>query len=291
MNFDGQALVVNQDIEVFYSENGSAIVVPVNAQCYNYALGESNVDKLDIVFNNEKCTGEAIVTSQESYNFLARIPFVLSETIKTGRYGLVPFTAQIYTKNESNWKDVSFPSETTYVTNDSEKHEEICKSEIRLHIYDALSRYNNNEYKCVTAKIHDIAVPSNLYILNDATAYTDVNAYINDITAYIIDGTKSDTSKNFASVSATIIDKTEIVVPPPSKGYQDMFLVVQKNHFIELRLSDTIIDVTGLPEGLEYSLNAIKGIVEKSGSYDIRIQYQENSQKLNIIVPYYERTL
>jgi hypothetical protein len=70
-----------------------------------------------------------------------------------------------------------------------------------------------------------------------------------------------------------------------------MFLVVQKNHFIELRLSDTIIDVTGLPEGLEYSLNAIKGIVEKSGSYDIRIQYQENSQKLNIIVPYYERTL
>jgi hypothetical protein len=280
MNFDGKALVVNQDIETFYSDNGSAIVVPNVKQEFNYSTGQSNVVITDLVFNNTKTIGKAYsnLTADDFYNRAVGLsPFTV--TVHVGpKEGKVPYTAQIYSEAKTKWKDTIFLPTKTFVKDARVKYEKICTSEARVQIYDTVSRYNHDDYTFITTKIHDIVASTNLFVMNQETAF-------------IIDCVKVTNANSFPSVSATIVDKTEIVVPPPSKGYQDMFFVVQKNSFIELKLSDTILDVTGLPEGLEYSLNAIKGIIAKSGSYDIRIQYQESAQKLNIIVPYYERTL
>lgn len=278
MNFDGQALVVNQEIEVYYSENGSAVVASNSSQVFNYYLGEAQMDRVDFIFNAIEWVGDARVFPQTvKYNRLTTIPNIVTETAKVTNHSKVPFTAQVYKRGQNVWKTTTFSPKTAYVLGENDRSK-ICELETRVQIHDKTSRYEHDEYDFAYSVIHDVAIPTNLYIFNESVAY-------------IIDCVRTSDSKSFSSVSANIIDKTEIVIPSPVKGYQDMFLVVQKNHFIELKLSDTIIDVTGLPDGLDYSLNAIKGIIEKSGSYDIRIQYQESSQKLNIIVPYYERTL
>lgn len=284
MNFDGQALVVNYIDATFYSENGSAMVYPTFNQTFNYCFNDSNVDRHDSVDNHQHFIGDANILIRNEY-FDKSISVKSSlQTARMVKCGEVPFTTQVRAKGDTGWKDICFPAITVHIADERIKYNRECISEARVTIHDTTSRYTRenynfiDDYKFASAIVHDIAIPTNLYILNDTTAY-------------IVECIKKESSKEFASVSANIIDKTEIVVPSPFKGYQDMFLVVQKNNFIELKLSDTIVSVTGLPEGLEYSLNTIKGVVLKSGSYDIRIQYQESSQKLNIIVPYYERTL
>lgn len=281
MNFDGKAIVVDQYVETFYSDNGSAIVIPSVKSEFNSFLGEANVERKDYILSHDYSSlDKSIVFNQDAYektfektfspysvNIQSKVPYtvVIAEEIngikeKEPEVLLAPFEKVLVLDKTS-----TLSTDKDYDASD------------RILMFDKKSRYTN-VFLFSKVKIIDIMIPTNLLINNKAVAY-------------IIDATKAEEMVEFPSISANIVDKTEIVVPPPTKGYQDMFLVVQKNNFIELKLSDTILDVTGLPEGLEYSLNAIKGIITKSGSYDIRIQYQESAQKLNIIVPYYERTL
>lgn len=281
MNFDGKAIVVDQYVETFYSDNGSAIVIPSVKSEFNSFLGEANVERKDYILSHDyNSLDKSIVFNQDAYektfektftpysvNIQSEVPYtvIIAEEIngikeKEPEVLLAPFEKVLVLDKTS-----TLSTDKDYDASD------------RILMFDKKSRYTN-VFLFSKVKIIDIMIPTNLLINNKAVAY-------------IIDATKAEEMVEFPSISANIVDKTEIVVPPPTKGYQDMFLVVQKNNFIELKLSDTILDVTGLPEGLEYSLNAIKGIITKSGSYDIRIQYQESAQKLNIIVPYYERTL
>lgn len=253
MNFDGKAFVINQDIETFYSDNGSAIVMPIANQ-------EFSTNK-DNIFNNTVFVGEsnANLTEDDFYNRPVRLyQFALTTHIGP-KIGEVPFTAQVYTEKTTKFDNKLNSFTKVYIIDRHTKNKWISNSETRV-------------------QIHDIYISTNLFIINQDSAF-------------IIDCTKNINEKEFPITYTNIVDKTEIIIPSPTKGYQDMFLVIQKNSFIEFKLSDTIINITGLPEGLEYGLNAIKGVILKSGSYDIRIQYQENYQKLNIVVPYYERTL
>ena len=170
---------------------------------------------------------------------------------------LIPYTVQVYNKKSLYESNTLFSSS-------------------KIYIQDCVSRFSNL-YKPKTVKITDLLLSTNILI--------------NEKTAYITDITKSILVKNFPIISANIVDKTEIVIPSPIKEYQDISIVVQKNNFIELKFSDTIIDIQGLPDELEYTLGVIKGTITKSGTYDIKIKYNENFQNLNIVVPYYQRLL
>lgn len=182
-----------------------------------------------------------------------------SSSFSVANNKLVPYTVQVYNKNtlyEYNTK--LKPSEKIYIIdNTSLKFEKTCNFE--------------------SVKITDLLLSANVFI--------------KEVTAYVTDVTKATTTKSFPAIYVNIVDKTEITIPSVSTGHQEMSLVVQKNNFIELKFSDTIVNVIGLPDGLEYTLGVIKGTITKSGTYDITVQYNDSSQKLNIIVPYYQRLL
>ena len=93
-----------------------------------------------------------------------------------------------------------------------------------------------------------------------------------------------------SGASVNINSKFEVVIPQFST-YGNMSLTVQKNCFIELQLSDNVIDVVKLPSELVYDSGYIKGTFTKSGLYTIIIDYPDGQQILNIEVPYYQRLL
>lgn len=237
MNFDGKALVVNQHYDMFYSDNGSAIVMPASFITeFNQDIGNSNVVIESLTTNKKESISSSIINNK-----------------------LVPYTAQVYNKDTLYEHNTTLkPSEKIHITdNTSLKFEKACNFE--------------------SVKITDLLLSTNVFI--------------KEVTAYVTDITKATMSKSFPAVYANIVDKTEITIPSVSTGHQEMSLVIQKNNFIELKFSDTIVNVIGLPDGLEYTLGVIKGTITKSGTYDITVQYNDSSQKLNIIVPYYQRLL
>lgn len=236
MNFDGKALVVNQHYDMFYSDNGSAVVTPSFIMEFNQDIGNSNVVIESLGTNKEESMSSSMVNNK-----------------------LVPYTVQVYNRDTLYEHNTNLnSSEKIYITdNTSLKFEKTCNFE--------------------SVKITDLLLSTNVFI--------------KEVTAYVTDVTKTATAKSFPVVYANIVDKTEITIPSVSTGHQEMSLVVQKNSFIELKFSDVIVNVIGLPDGLEYTLGVIKGTITKSGTYDITIQYNDSSQKLNIIVPYYQRLL
>lgn len=237
MNFDGKALVVNQHYDMFYSDNGSAVVMPASFITeFNQDIGNSNVVIESLMANKEESMSSSMANNK-----------------------LVPYTVQVYNKD------------TLYEYNTTLKPSE------KIHITDSTSLKFEKVYNFESVKITDLLLSTNVFI--------------KEVTAYITDITKATTAKSFPTVYTNIVDKTEITIPSVSTGHQEMSLVVQKNNFIELKFSDTIVNVIGLPDGLEYTLGVIKGTITKSGTYDITVQYNDSSQKLNIIVPYYQRLL
>ena len=238
MNYDGKAIVIDIDrpYDAFFSDNGSAVVMPVTLFKLYTNLNDSNV------------VGEDVKSYNNDYKQNGR-----SHVIN----GLIPHTVQVYNTN----------------TLFKENH---LLNIAKIFVYDA-RRLIRDIYIFEKVKVSDMLIPTNFLA--------------EEVTAYVTDKRKNEFNKDFASVSVNVTDKTEISVPSISDGYQDISIVVQKNCFIELTFSDTIINVTGLPEGLEYTLNVIKGTITKAGVYNITIQYQDDSQKLSIMVPYYQRLL
>lgn len=240
MNFDGKALVVNQNSNVFYSSNDFAIVIPVkHITEFNQSIDMSDVVAEDSVANKK------IFSSASSSSY------------STVRNELTPYTTQVYDINLLRKKDINL-------------------IQTKICIFDIPLKYEKDcDFQKV--KVTELLQPTNIPI--------------KEVTAYIIDNTKSASSKEFSPIYATVTDKTEVIVPSVSSGYQEMSIVVQKNNFVELKFADTIIDATGIPEGMKYISGSIKGTITQSGSYDITIQYSDGSQKLNIVVPYYQRLL
>ena len=117
------------------------------------------------------------------------------------------------------------------------------------------------------------------------------NIKYNPKSAIVINSDTKESIINFAGVSVDIRSKIEVVNPDKLTDYPNMSLVVQKNCFIEIKMSENVKDVINLPEALMYLPGYIKGTFTKSGEYNIKIKYPDGEQLLNIVVPYYQRLL
>ena len=135
----------------------------------------------------------------------------------------------------------------------------------------------------ITYKGVNTAYPYN--IVSSLTQY-------NPVTTLVINHEEEkQKTKDFSSFSVNVTTKQEIIVPEGT-GYQNISVVIQKNCFVEFNFgSSNIIEIINIPDGLEYTLGFLKGIITKSGDYNVRIKYPDGEQILNIIVPYYQRLL
>lgn len=117
------------------------------------------------------------------------------------------------------------------------------------------------------------------------------NIKYNPKSAIVIDSSQKESAIIFGGTTVNVNSKIEVVIPEKGTDYSDISIVIQKNSFIEFKLSDSVTNVINLPESLTYLPGYIKGTFTQSGEYNIKIKYPDGEQILNIIVPYYERLL
>ena len=260
MNYDGKAIVVNTNFDLFYSGGDTATVIDVSPE-YNkddFFILNNHVDrKVDFLHNAYAINIKFIANNNNNFKYSS-----LSNVTFDSIIGLVPYSVQVYNSDELVYNS----SEHKYL----DKNNSLVKK---------IKNYNNNfDNVFVKVKVSDKILKTNIFV--------------KETKAYVIDYTQSYKSNvSFAPVYMNIADKMEFFVPILSDNFQNMSVIVQKDTFIELKFDSTILNVIGLPEGLQFTLGVIKGTITKSGSYDITIQYEKGSQKLNIIVPYYQRLL
>lgn len=264
MNYDGKATVINYTFNNFYSNGDGATVIDVSSQ-YNkddffmsndYVQDSINFLNISYVIDNE------FIANNNNSNYDSSSCNVTDNTINK----LIPYTIQVYETNKINAINM-------FNNNKNKNNSYISK----VYVLDN-KKFSNNHYKSVSVKVSEYIIPTNIFI-------KETMAYIIDLTQTYIKDTV------FAPVFMNIGDKTEFFVPTLSDNFQAMSVVIQKDTFVELNFENTALNVIGLPDGLEFTLGVIKGTISKSGSYDITIQYEKGSQKLNIIVPYYQRLL
>lgn len=261
MNYDGKATVINTNFDIFYSVGDSATVIDVSSD-YNpddFFILDNYSDWKIQSCNHSHVIVECIVNNNNNWQYNST-----SDVIP----GLIPYTVQVYKPEEliqySNHKNLVETSGYNYYYN--------SKSLVKE------KSFKNDYYKPVTVKVSDTILKTNVFV--------------KETMAYIIDLTQTYRKDiEFTPTFINIYDKTEFFIPTLSDNFQAMSVVIQKDTFIELNFENTALNVIGLPDGLEFTLGVIKGTITKSGSYDITIQYEKGSQKLNIIVPYYQRLL
>jgi hypothetical protein len=302
MNYDGKAVVINTNFDLFYSEGDSAIVMDVLPE---YNLNDFFMLNNHIV-NNIKSLNNSYVVD---INFIANnnnniqsvsvaniIPDYIANNNNNLQYNsisniipeLVPYTVQVYNKKDliyyGNFNDFDKSLKYDYSNKSNsfiefKSYKNDYYKPITIKILDNNRNFSNDVYEFKTVKVSDVILKTNVF----SKEIRLMN---------ILDLTYSYQSNiNFSPVYMNIGDKMEFFVPTLSDNFQNMSVIVQKDTFIELKFDSTILNVIGLPEGLQFTLGVIKGTITKSGSYDITIQYEKGSQKLNIIVPYYQRLL
>lgn len=170
--------------------------------------------------------------------------------------GLIPYTVQVIGKQSSQ----SLCPQTFILTRDNKIHD----------IQD------NLEY--CTKQIY-------------VSRLQPTNIKYNPKSAIVINSVLEESVTSFSAVTVNVNSKIEVVIPEKGTNYSDISIVVQKNSFIELKVSDSVTDVVNLPDDLMYLPGYIKGTFTKSGEYNIKIKYPDGEQLLNIIVPYYQRLL
>lgn len=189
-----------------------------------------------------------------------------------------------YVLNNTNSCIVDFPLEV-FTVNVYNKYTYFRETELPYLFYQNIidkQIYNNKSIK-------DIEFP---FVTNVCIErYIPSNIQQTRFSANIVDLTTSESMNNFGSFSINIIDKSVITIPESISTYEKISMVVQKNCFIEIRLSENIIYITGIPDCLQYLGNSIKGTFLESGEYTINIKYASGEQTINIIVPYYKRLL
>lgn len=117
------------------------------------------------------------------------------------------------------------------------------------------------------------------------------NIKYNPKSAIVFDSSQRESSMTFSSVTTYVNSKIEVVIPEKGTDYSDISIVIQKNSFIEFKISDSVTDVINLPDTLTYLPGYIKGTFTQSGEYNVKIKYPDGEQLLNIVVPYYQRLL
>lgn len=141
-------------------------------------------------------------------------------------------------------------------------------------------------------KIHDIQnnfeyCAKQIYV----SRLQPTNIKYNPKSTIVINSVLEESVTSFSAITVNVNSKIEVVIPEKGTDYSDISIVVQKNSFIELKVSDSVTDVVNLPDDLMYLPGYIKGTFTKSGEYNIKIKYPDGEQILNIIVPYYQRLL
>ena len=263
MNYDGKATVINTNFDLYYSAGDSATVIDVspNYDYNNYFHINNHITAKVESLNNSYVIDTSFIANNNNDLQYNSVSHIIPE--------LTPCTVQVYKPNEliyySNYKDLTKSMKYNY----SNKSISFVK----------FKSFKNDNYKFVTVKVSDTILKTNVFVKETKLInILDLTyKYRNDI--------------NFTPIFINIGDKTEFFVPTLSDNYQAMSIIAQKDTFIELKFENTPLNVIGLPEGLQFTLGSIKGTISKSGSYDITIQYEKGTQKLNIIVPYYQRLL
>lgn len=169
--------------------------------------------------------------------------------------GLIPHTVQVYIN-----KSVSFDSLKFVITRDATVH-------------DNIQDFFYRPEKIYVSRIQ----PTNI-------KYNPKSIIVNDLE-------QKENEAVFAGVSVNVNSKVEVVIPERTTDYLDISIVVQKNCFIEIKLSESVTDVINLPDALIYSPGYIKGTFTQSGEYNIKLKYSDGEQIINIVVPYYQRLL
>jgi len=182
-------------------------------------------------------------------------PNILNNTKIHYSNGLIPYTVQVY----------------------KEKEYESLKPQTFMCIRNAVANDKQNP-EC---KIKEVYV----------SKLQSTNIKYNPKSAIVLDSEQKESVLTFAGVSVNVNSKVQVVIPEKITDYSDMSIVVQKNCFIEIKLSDSVIDVTNLPDALMYMPGYIKGTFTQSGEYNVKIKYPDGEQIINIIVPYYQRLL
>ena len=180
----------------------------------------------------------------------------LKATNKLYLSGLIPYTVQIY--NDDRF--VSFKPLRFLIIRDA-------------HVHDDIQDFSYKAKKVYVSKLQ----PTNI-------KYNPKSAIVYDLE-------QKENETIFAGVSVNVNSKIEVVIPEKITDYSDMSLVVQKNCFIEIKLSESVTEVINLPDALTYLPGYIKGTFTQSGEYNIKIKYPDGEQMLNIVVPYYQRLL
>ena len=141
-------------------------------------------------------------------------------------------------------------------------------------------------------KIHDIKDDFEYYVKQIyISRLQPTNIKYNPKSAIVTNSVLEESITTFSAITVNVNSKLEVVIPEKGTNYSDISIVVQKNSFIELKISDSVTDVVNLPDDLMYLPGYIKGTFTKSGEYNIKIKYPDGEQILNIIVPYYQRLL
>lgn len=173
------------------------------------------------------------------------------------------------------------PSFKAYISNNN-KHETYFGSFKTIIKYDKYRSYNKSFKKIKTDILLEKPIVKNVEI------FTSKKCYIINSSSSI------DHSKTFNSKRINIIDKSEIKLPDidvSTGGLEKFSIVVQKNEFLQLSFKDNINNIVPKLEGFEILGNVLKGVFGKSGEYNITLYFKGYEQKLNIIVPQYQRLL
>lgn len=239
--------------------DGKAIVINTNINNYKskngYAVIHDKQCKTYYTQTNEKIIVEVIDKSIKVLNNI----YAKNSSIVYGDLNLIPYTVSVYNERMHTEEAMFYYASSVKV-----------KQKIRN------KDYNDFKYVSVRHKTEKLQRTNIKYIPQ---------------TAIVTDLTSEETIVKFKGFEVNVTNKTEVIIPSGNSSYDNISIVVQKNCFIEMVISDKIIAIEDLPDDLEYLPGYIKGTFTKSGEYNVKLKYPDGEQILNIIVPYYQRLL
>ena len=276
MNYDGYAIVLNDKNNIIKSIDGDAYVKPkIQSKAENIETPIAVQVGYTTFSNPLTYNGydESIVGIQKQvyYNFYNES---FSNVINHNCIGAV---ANVYDNNNQASYTIEFmPIKTLSVSSEINTNDKIFDKEIVTVKDDENNKNVSNIPMTKAETVVGIVTKTNL-------TYTDTSAIkIIDLTQ------KTVPDKEFAVVTVNVTDRTEIVIPDVG-DMQNLSIVIQKNSFFELELAAIPNNVIGLPNELTWKGSNIKGTLMQSKEYNLTITYNQGEQKINIIVPYYQR--
>ena len=279
MNYDGYAVVLSDKKDIVESINGEAYVNPNLNKIYN------EIDINYPIYNNIKYSKQTIPSVHNGYSErnINSKDYVLFQNIQSKEEASVLKSvgaiANVYYTYHKLYYEIPFDKIEILSS-----YHDITKLSKSFNSKTAIVKYSKRDNNDFEMPIH-IATSIVGIITKNNMIYTDTSVI------KILDFTqKVNNNKNFIPVSVNVTDKTSITIPDVN-DMQNISIVIQKNNFFELELSSVPNNIIGLPSGITWIGNKIKGTFIDSKEYNLKITYNQGEQNINIIVPYYERLL